>query len=433
VPAGIDASGNRDVTGELNAFFAGLGPGVTVTFRADARYRVEGVVLLVNARDLTIEGNGATLFARTDGAGAPPPRRGFRRAWPRRREHVHIRGGRGVRLRDLTIEGANPEAGARRAAYVPSLEGQAGIAIARSDGVLLDGVRVSDTYGDFVWVTGGATGVTIRNSVLARSGRQGIAVVNGSHVLVEGNEIRDVARSVVDLEPLGRARVDDVRVIDNAIGDYVNFLLAAGGAGPGVTDVLLEGNRVAGGNGLAIAAGHPIQARRGLRIVGNTGSGRVRPPVGAARAGLIQLTNLDGVEVRDNEQPVAGGPALSLDRVCNLTEAGNRFPGASPVTEVVAPCGAAAPSPAAPSAPTAAPSSAPATGAAARVDADGEGGGDWLVAGLVGFVAGLGVAAAVIAVRRRRARRSPPSPPVAGPPAMNEESRARFPSGPARR
>ncbi len=240
------------------------------------------------------------------------------------------------------MQGANPKGGANADAYVPALEGQAGIAIQRSAGVTVDGVHISDTYGDGVWVTGGSTDVTVRGSTIERIGRQGVAVVNGQRIVVEGNRLRGISRSVFDLEPpAGRAVVEDVRLRDNDVGDYGNFLLAAGGAGPGVNDVLLEGNRVDGGHGVSVFAGIEGRRRSGYRIVDNTGTGSVRPVAGTDRPGLIQLANLDRVEIRGNRQRVDGVPAISLDRVCSVTVSGNDFAGADPEQQEVAPCGAA--------------------------------------------------------------------------------------------
>ncbi|MGZ6966894.1 MAG: right-handed parallel beta-helix repeat-containing protein [Acidimicrobiia bacterium] len=400
VPPGIDRSGATDVTGALNAFLAGLAPGTTAQFPKGARYRVEGTLLLVNRRDVTIEGNGATFFAATDGSGLPPPRGVNRRYWPRLRQQWRIRGGSGITVRDITVKGANPHGGATAAAYVPSLEGQAGIAIQRTSGVTIESVHVSDTYGDAVYVVGGATNVTNRNSSLERIGRQGVAIVNASKVVVDRNEIRDVARSVFDLEPLGRALAGDVHLSNNTIGDYRNFLLAAAGGGPGVNDIWLEGNHIDGGHGLSVFAGIERQRRTGYHIVGNTGSHAVLPASGTGRSGLLQLTNLDQVEIRGNHQAVTRGPAISLDLVCGLTVAGNEFPGAAPDQQVVAPCGAAAPAPATRSA------GPPTTSGAVAVPSSGGGSGDpsWILTGLVGFAAGLGVAAGAFGLWRRISR-----------------------------
>ena len=118
-------------------------------------------------------------------------------------------------------------------------------------------MHISDTYGDGVWITGGSRDVTVRGSTIERIGRQGVAVVNGQRVVVEGNRLRGISRSVFDLEPAGRAAVEGVQLRDNEIGDYGNFLLAAGGGGPGVNDVLLEGNHVDGGHGVSVLRRDP--------------------------------------------------------------------------------------------------------------------------------------------------------------------------------
>ncbi len=359
--------------------------------------------MLPNRHDVTIEGHGSTFFAVTDGSGVTPPRGGQRASWPRLRQEWRIRGGGGITLHDMTVTGANAKGGATAGAYVPRLEGQAGIAVQRAAGVVIDSVHVSNTYGDAVYITGGATNVTVRNSTLEKTGRQGVAIVNAQHVTVEGNQIRDVARSVFDLEPPGRARVQDIHLSGNTVGDYVNFLLASGGGGPGVGDVWLQDNHVDGGHGVSVFAGIEGQRRTGYHVLDNTGTGAQRPTGGTGRAGLLQLLNLDQVEIRGNHQPVAGVPAISTDRVCGLTVTGNDFPGASTQQQVVRACGAAAPAPGTPK-----PSRTPApTGASPTTAApsSGGGGGDdiggLLLAGLVGFAAGLGVAAAVFAAWRR--------------------------------
>jgi hypothetical protein len=359
VPPAIDGTGRTDVTQLLSGFLQRLPPGAVVSFPNDARYRIEGTVVVNNAHDVTIDGHGATFFATTDGSGVLPGRgAGPRAHWPRLRAQWRIRGGSGVTLRDMKVQGANPKGGATADAFVPALEGQAGIAIQRAAGVTIDRVHINDTYGDGVWITGGSSDVTVRGSTIERIGRQGVAVVNGRRIVVEGNRLGGISRSVFDLEPAGRATADDVRLRDNDVGDYGNFLLAAGGGGPAVNDVLLEGNRVDGGHGISVFAGIATQRRSGYRIVDNTGTGSVRPVPGTDRPGLIQLANLDRVEIRGNRQRVDGVPAVSLDRVCAVTVEGNDFAGADPEREEVAPCGAAAaPVPSRP-APTSSPTTA---------------------------------------------------------------------------
>lgn len=402
VPATIDGSGRSDVTQPLTAFLARLPDGAVVSFPSGARYRIEGTVVLQKARDVTIDGHGATFFATTDGAGVPPAKGGPRSSWPRLRAQWRIRAGSNVTLRDMNVQGANPHGGATAAAYVPALEGQAGIAVQRSTGVTVDGVHISDTYGDGIWVTGGSTDVSVRDTTIERIGRQGVAVVNGQRVTVQGSRLRGISRSVFDLEPPGRAVVQGITLQGNDVGDYGNFLLAAGGGGPGVNDVTLEGNRVDGGHGVSVFAGIAGRRRMGYRIVDNTGTGTARPVPGTSRPGLIQLANLDRVEIRGNRQRVDGVPAVSLDRVCAVTVADNDFAGARPEQQVVAPCGAAA----APSS-RPAPASTPSTAASApnpTVPDSSDSGSNLLVVGvlLATFGAGIGVGIAGLTWWRRR-------------------------------
>jgi hypothetical protein len=337
VPTTIDSTGSADVTDQLSAFLAGVAPGSTVMFQPNGQYRIEGVVTLLNEHDLVIDGNGATLFATTDGSTVRWPRSGFKYHWPRRREQLDIRNGFNITVRNLTIEGANPDAGPTAEAYDPTLEGQAGIGISRSAWILLDSITINDTYGDFVWVTGNTNVLTIRNSTFARSGRQGIALVSAQGVVIENNSISDVARSVIDLEPLGAGLVQNVHVQNNQVGEYRGVLLAAGGGGLGVNDVWLESNSVDGGHGVSVAAGHLVRQRHGYHILNNTGTGAVTAP-GTGHPGIIQLTNLDAVEVRGNSQGVAGGPAIWTGRVCNLVVSDNQFPGADDEVVSVADC-----------------------------------------------------------------------------------------------
>jgi hypothetical protein len=408
VPDTIDRTGATDVTDALTTFFAGLGPGATVELPANGRYRVDGTIVLTNRRDLTVDGRGSTFFAVTDGSGVTPPRGGQRAGWPRLRQQWRIRGGANITLHDFTVRGANANGGATTGAYVPRLEGQAGIAVQRATGVTLDAVHVTNTYGDAVYVTGRATNVMVRNSTLERTGRQGVAVVSAQHVTIADNVIRDVARSVFDLEPPPRAVVRDVHLQGNRVGAYGNFLLAAGGAGPGVGDVWLQANQVDGGHGVSVFAGVTRQARTGFHILDNAGTGEARPAGGTGLRGLLQLVNLGQVEVRGNHQRVAGVPAVSADRVCGLTLSGNDFPGASTEHEVVRACGAAAPA-APPATEARPPGSAPSTPATTIPAASADGGGDTagsVAAGLGGFVLGLGVAAVAFVLWRRSRSRS---------------------------
>jgi len=400
VPDSIDASGAADVTIALNQFFATVPDGATVELANHGRYRSEGVLRLSGLRDVTVEGNGSEIFAQTDGRGAAAPA-GYKGHWPRLRQHIAIRGANGLTLRDLSIRGPNERGG-----YVAALEGQAGISVARGGNVLLDHVTIAHTYGDGVGVSGASTGVIVRDSTFDTIGRQGIAIVGGTDVTVERSRFTEIARSVFDIEAAARGTVRTVHLRDNDVGSYGNFLLAAGGAGPDVSDIWVEHNRVSGGNGIAVFAGMPRWLRHGLHIVDNTSTVPGRQVQGTSRAGVIQLDQLDGVEITGNRQPVvAGTVAVGLVDVCNLTMRGNDFPGASADKQqrgTCKPAGAA-------NGPRASAGSSSAGGAAATSDKNknkkkGSTRPGWIVGGLIAGAAVLVILGQQALRKRARAR-----------------------------
>ena len=316
VPGSIDDTGERDVTVELNALFGSAAPGTTIRFPEGGRYRVEGIVLIEARANLTVEGNGASLVAKTDGRGLPAPFRNYGSHWPRMREHVEIRRSSEITIKDLTVVGPNPSG-----RYVPELEAQAGFVIRSSRGVTLDGVAVRDTYGDGVYIVGQSFDIVITDCTLDHNGRQGVAVVAGQTIEITKCTISDTGRSSIDLEP-ARGQVRDVHITDNQVRNPTNFLLAAVGAGAGVQDVWLERNRVSGGKGVSVYVGTERSMRTEMHIIDNVGTG-----VSAGYEGtLLRFERFDGIEVRGNRQRVASGvtPIRLIDS-CNDTVTGNDF------------------------------------------------------------------------------------------------------------
>ncbi len=322
VPTSIDATGERDVTGELNQFFAGVAPGSTIRFPNRGRFRVENVVLIDAQSNLTIEGNDSIFMAMTDGSSQPVPFRNFRNRWPRMREHVEIRRSRQIAIRDLAIVGPNSSG-----RYEPDLEAQAGFVVSASAGVTLDGVTVRGTFGDGVYIVGQSSDVTITGCTLDRNGRQGVAVVAGRNITVTNCAISDTGRSAIDLEP-ARGQVQNVHITDNRVTNPTNFLLAAVGAGVGVQDVWLERNRVDGGKGVSVYVGTARSRRTGMHILDNVGTG-----VSSGYEGtLLRFERFDGIEVRGNRQRVAAGVTpIRLINSCNETVRGNDFGPADPM------------------------------------------------------------------------------------------------------
>ena len=103
-PQSIDATGRADDTKALQAFLNRVPNGRVIQFRRGGRYRVDGTLFLRNRHDLTIDGDGATVFATTRGG--------------RNRAQWWIKDGSQIVFRNLSVQGANPHGGVGEDAYV---------------------------------------------------------------------------------------------------------------------------------------------------------------------------------------------------------------------------------------------------------------------------------------------------------------------------
>jgi len=293
-----------DSTLELQALIDRTPDGGEVRL-SGARYRVEGTLVVEERRDLTIDGNGSTLFATTTGT--------------LKRSHLRVVGGRDIVVHDLTIIGANPHAGLEDRAYQTALEGQHGIRLEGVTNIELTRLRVQDVYGDLVYVgrreSDGrfSDGVWIHDSTLARSGRQGIAVTAGRNIVIEGNHITDTRHATIDLEPnTPRWGAHNVHILDNEIGPGIQLFVAAAGDGP-VNEVVVARNELRGRRLTSIVEPAPGgDRRRAFYFVDNHSD---TPAPGSS----IQVTKVDGLVVTGNRQPLtlSGYPFVELDDTCD--------------------------------------------------------------------------------------------------------------------
>jgi hypothetical protein len=369
VPGGIDATGASDVTAALQALIDRTPDGGVVQLDAGGAYRMEGTLVMEERHRLRIEGNCARIFATTIADGS--------------RSHLRIIGGSDLAVRNLEIRGANPHAGIEGDAYVPALEGQHGIRIEGATDVELDGVRVSDVHGDFVYLgrhledDRWTERVWIHDSTFARSGRQGISVTGGRDIVIEHNTITDVRMATIDLEPHPSFGAENIHVIENRFGPVRLISIAATGGGR--VDTVVVARNTLRGQALRLIANPPDGTRRQRYwIVDNTSDT-------PANRTPIRFADIDGIVVTGNRQAVAsaGEALVELIHTCGVSIGGNDMkPGTLPFTGVGEPCAfrlplappaaqmvagrgqerpAAAPSP--PASPTSTTTVAPTTGA----------------------------------------------------------------------
>jgi hypothetical protein len=399
VPASIDGSGAHDVTAALQRFLSGVADGSVVRLGSKASYRVDGTLLLDHRHNLTIDGNGARVFAETRGGKA--------------RSQWYVRDGSNIVFRDLTVQGANPHGGTGENAYVRKLEHQHGFRIEGANGVQLDHVTVGDVYGDFVYVGRdpqhvGSRNVWVHDSRFMRNGRQGIGVVAADNVVIERNHFTQTRRATIDLEPNARSwLVSRVFVLDNVVGPGRLLFVASHGQGP-VDDVMIAGNRLQDHSLTIYVAAGGKKRRSNWVVRDNTSDTTVNTPP-------MRFAGIDGLLIQNNRQQVDGErPAVTLSDDCGVRVTHNDFgPAGSRVQRSGKACSAplAVPQPAAipgrASTPIGAAPGTPQGRAVgtpgARPDSAGHHGipaAAWVA---LGIVAALIVFGAVVLVRRRRA------------------------------
>jgi len=329
VPAAIAADCSKDVTAGLQAWLDRLPDDVTAELGSEGCYRIEGTVVFADRHDVTVEGNGATLKATTVGFGGRLSRR--------QRSQLSVVNSEHITVRDLVVRGANPRAGVGAAAYQPEFEAQHAFSLHGDDGVTLDRVQASDVYGDFVYIGGtGSTpsrNVTVTRSRFARSGRQGISITDADGVLIAGNEITDVRRSVFDLEPNKRAdEVRHIRIENNRTGRAVNYWLADKGSGVNVGDVMVSRNVMQAPTGALVIVAGPAFGKRGPftfldNVLWTTGG-----VSDESAAGAFLFSNAAGVRLNGNAVRIAPAARLAgveLRNTSGVIVRDNRFTGAT--------------------------------------------------------------------------------------------------------
>ena len=296
IPATIDPTGGSDVTADLQRFVESVGNGQTVTFPAGARYRIDGTLEWRDRTGVTLEGNGATLVAGTNGD------------W--NRAHVRLIDGGGWTIRDLTVNGANPNGGR----FDPEYQWQHGLDLRGVEGATLQNVTVADVFGDDIYIGLSTTrstwsrDISIINCTGLRSGRMGIAITAARRVTVSGGIWSAPGLSAFDIEPNGRPGGADRILIQNTRVGTVSRgrVLDIRGSGS-VSNVTLRDNRLTG-TPLHVLVDQGDERPQDIVVEHNRSTVTfTRPPPAA-----LVFRNTDGVTVNGNAQPLARGGHVAL-------------------------------------------------------------------------------------------------------------------------
>jgi len=298
VPTNIADDCSTDVTPKLTAWFNSVPDNSLLRFGAGACYQIENVLLVADRRRLTFDGNGATFMAKTDGAGQTPPAGVTDPRWPRRRAHWWVLGSTDITLRNMKIVGANPHVGRVDAQFNANYERQAGLVVDRSTRVTLANSTISKVWGDFVTLDGNSRDVTIRSNQMKTSGRQGIAIVAASRVVVDGNTLDDIRWGAFDLEPNSAATVlDDIRIVNNLTYHSRWVWFASWGLSTNVRNVVVERNTVLG-TSLTLVHVRNLSPEKGRRGPFTFAHNDLRLDAGEAAA--FELMGATQVSIHDN-------------------------------------------------------------------------------------------------------------------------------------
>lgn len=329
-PSSIDATGQTDVSAAFASFLASVPDGSVIELAPNGKYRMEVPLWITDRHDLTFEGNGATFFATTRG--------------DRNRGNVHVRLGSDITFRNLTVKGANPDAG-KDGKFEVDLEAQHAFDTGGVKNFTLDNVTATDVYGDFVhlsrWGDTLTDGVTIKNSHFERSGRQGIAFFAVRNVVVENNVFTDLRRATFDFEPGGGVYgVENVVVRNNQIGPGRLNFIAAAGHGP-VNNITIAGNQLSGQALQVFLIDKSGGRRSNWKILNNTSDLTVNNP----HKSVMRIWRVDGLEIRGNYQRFskdAGMYLASVDSSCDVEVSGNHLPNAVGQANITGTCPAVA-------------------------------------------------------------------------------------------
>jgi hypothetical protein len=247
VPGDITNDCSVDVTAKLLAWIDATPDNSVLQLGTNACYEIEGVLYVANRKQLTFTGNGAHFVAKTDGRDQQPPAGVTDTRWPRRRAHWWIADSTDITVTNVTVTGANPFSGLADNQYNAKFEVQSGFVITRSTNVTLSSNTIEKVWGDFVTVEANSSNVAIDGNHMTTDGRQGIAVTDAQHVIIDGNTMDDMRRSVFDLEAnFDTDVVDDVRIVNNTTGNSRLLWLANAGKSTRISNITIEKNTMTG-------------------------------------------------------------------------------------------------------------------------------------------------------------------------------------------
>lgn len=271
-------------------------PGTTAKLFPGKHYSIPDPVLISYKAGLTLLGN-SSIIHRADARWDAED--------PRTMAHLRFVQCSGLVVRGVIVLGPHPNGGLAEDAYVEDLEAQHGIDLIECSWFHIEGNIFADVYGDIIYVGGRSNRPSqifrINNNWGARTGRQGIAVCNAAHGVVEDNQLWEIRRSMFDTEPIDKTWVvEDVTFRRNITGSCRGYWFAALGEGPIRKLSILEN---ISGSDLELTmnnrASREPQPRSDVKVLRNRCT---KPNYGTPSLKVQGYYDVDRVQVRDNFQ-----------------------------------------------------------------------------------------------------------------------------------
>lgn len=300
------AATGSNQTAVLQAWIDASPDGSTLCFQRGDVYRSDGILKLDRRQNLTFLGQGATIVAIE--------------ATTENRRNWWLSESTGITFQDLTVKGANPEAGT----FDETHQFEHGFWIDGGGDIEIADVRLIDQYGDGIYLgnRGGSLdwtdGIRIHDVTITGSGRNCIAIVAARNVTVERVTLSGCGLHAFDIEPYnGDQGADRIVWRDSTVRAPIEeYVFASNGKAGTMTNIRVE--HVAA---LGKAFRTTVRAGAGYRfanvaIVGNTSDTAASGPV-------MLFRGIDGLSVTGNDQPLTDGRLESVTDSTNVVVTGN--------------------------------------------------------------------------------------------------------------
>lgn len=134
-----------------------------------------------------------------------------------------------------------------------------GIRVVFSKNVLIQGVTVSDMWGDGIYIGDNSSNITVDHVTSNNNRRQGLTITGAKSIIVKNSQILNTSRgtppySGIDIEPNEDEVTSNIKIIDNLIANNDGFGIIGSmyAAGSKLTNLKISGNTImANGNNFA--------------------------------------------------------------------------------------------------------------------------------------------------------------------------------------